>query len=91
VHNVEICLKFVPYCSMKYFLICRYGEKERTGSSSKLEGKGLLIATFKHMTKPYQILMIPLTIWAGMEQGYFGADFTNVSATRIIIEFIFEY
>ncbi|ODM95223.1 UNC93-like protein [Orchesella cincta] len=57
--------------------LTRYGEKERTGSSSKLEGKDLLVATFKHMTKPYQILMIPLTIWSGMEQGFFGADFTS--------------
>ncbi|CAL8144817.1 unnamed protein product [Orchesella dallaii] len=57
--------------------LTRYGEKERTGSSSKLEGKDLLVATFKHMTKPYQILMIPLTIWSGMEQGFLGADFTN--------------
>ncbi|ODN04684.1 UNC93-like protein [Orchesella cincta] len=56
--------------------LTRYGEKERNGSSSQLEGKELLIATFRHMRKPYQILIIPLTIWSGMEQGFFGAEYT---------------
>ena len=36
----------------------------------------LFIATFNHMKKPYQLLIIPLTIWSGMEQGFFVSDFT---------------
>ena len=28
------------------------------------------------MTKPYQILLIPLTIWCGVEQGFFISDYT---------------
>ena len=28
------------------------------------------------MKKPYQLLIIPLTIWSGVEQGFFGADYT---------------
>jgi hypothetical protein len=31
------------------------------------------------MKKHYQQLLIPLTIWSGLEQGFFGADFTAVS------------
>ena len=38
----------------------------------------LLGATFSHMKKPYQLLIIPLTFWSGVEQGFFGADFTAV-------------
>lgn len=56
----------------------RYGEKERGGISSKLAGKQLFIATFKHMKNPIQILMIPLTFWSGIEQGFFGAEYTAV-------------
>ncbi|KAG4077935.1 hypothetical protein HA402_013435 [Bradysia odoriphaga] len=56
--------------------LTRYGEKERSGSSSKLVGNQLFIATFKHMKKPIQMLMIPLTVWSGMEQGFFGAEYT---------------
>ena len=33
------------------------------------------------MEKPFQILIIPLTFWSGVEQGFFGADFTAVSDT----------
>ena len=28
------------------------------------------------MKKPYQILVIPLTIWSGFEQGFFASDYT---------------
>ncbi len=43
-----------------------------------LTGFGLLIATFRHLKNPFQILLIPLTMWSGFEQGFFGADFTAV-------------
>ena len=31
------------------------------------------------MKKPYQLLIIPLTFWSGVEQSFFLADFTAVS------------
>lgn len=43
------------------------------------EGKSeiqLLIASFNHMRHPYQLLIIPLTIWSGVEQGFFQSDYT---------------
>ncbi len=51
----------------------RYGENER---KEKQGGMALLLATFNHLKNPYQILIIPLTFWSGIEQGFFGADFT---------------
>ena len=58
----------------------RYGEGDRADSSGqKKEDKSnltLFIATFKHMSKPYQLLIIPLTIWSGLEQGFFLSDYT---------------
>ena len=48
------------------------GEKEPTGLS-------LVAATMKHMKKHSQQLLIPLTVWSGLEQGFFGADYTAVS------------
>jgi len=60
--------------------LSRYGENDRAGSDGKQKDKAtgiqLLIATFKHMKKPYQILVIPLTIWSGFEQGFFASDYT---------------
>ena len=64
------------------FSIFRFGEDEskRTDSSGmNKDDKSnltLLMATFKHMAKPYQLLIIPLTIWSGLEQGFFLSDFT---------------
>merc|ERR1719237_949596 len=46
--------------------------RDRTQSS----GLQLLVATFRHMKKKEQILVIPITFWSGIEQGFFGADFT---------------
>jgi hypothetical protein len=37
------------------------------------------------MKDPSQLLVIPLTFWSGIEQGFFGADFTAVSTTSICL------
>ena len=52
--------------------------RDRTPST----GLQLLVATFRHMKKKEQILVIPITFWSGIEQGFFGADFTAVSGTN---------
>ena len=57
----------------------RYGELDRDEGREKLTGLQLFKATYKHMKKPFQLLIIPLTFWSGVEQGFFGADFTAVS------------
>ncbi len=61
--------------------LVRYGERDRDGMSSKLTGMSLLVATFKQMAKPNQLLIIPLTIWSGLEQGFISADFTAAYIT----------
>jgi len=38
----------------------------------------LLISTGKHMRNINQLLLIPLTIWSGLEQSFLGAQFTKV-------------
>lgn len=54
----------------------RYGENNRNNQTAK-EGFELLLATLTHFIKnKYQILIFPLTIWSGLEQGWFGATFT---------------
>ena len=46
---------------------------------------------FRHMRKPKQLLMIPLTFWSGIEQGFFGADFTAVNRTvKIELDIIMQ-
>ena len=59
--------------------LSRFGETDEKKDKVKLSGKQLLVATFKHMRKKEQMLIIPITIWSGIEQGFFNADFTAVS------------
>lgn len=56
--------------------LTQFGELSRKGSSSNKSSKQLLVATFQHMKNPYQMLIIPLTLWSGFEQAFIGADFT---------------
>ncbi|KAI5700765.1 hypothetical protein M8J76_012247 [Diaphorina citri] len=54
-----------------------YGEKQRKTEGKEMGGLELLSATAYQLKKPYQQLLIPITIWIGMEQAFIGADFTQ--------------
>jgi len=56
--------------------LTRFGEDERNSEKEELTGFQLLVATFRHMRHRNQILVIPITIWSGIEQGFFNAAFT---------------
>lgn len=55
----------------------RYGEQERGNNQGEKSPVQLLLATFFHLKNPYQLLIIPLTLWSGFEQGFITADFTK--------------
>ena len=64
--------------------LTRFGEDERNSEKEELTGVQLLVATFRHMNQRNQILVIPITIWSGIEQGFFNAAFTAVSADILV-------
>ena len=43
----------------------------------------LLISTIKQMRDVNQLLLIPLTIWSGLEQSFLGAQFTKVYLNEV--------
>jgi hypothetical protein len=49
----------------------------------------LLISTVKHMRDMNQLLLIPLTIWSGLEQSFLGAQFTKVKLFNRIFTLTF--
>ena len=66
-------------------------DKSREGTSSKKSNEDetrreslpktnqlLITATVRQMANRDQLLLIPITLWCGVEQGFFGADFTAV-------------
>lgn len=65
----------------------RYGEKRKGSESAKeLSGIALLSATMNQCKKANQQLLVPITVWIGMEQAFIGADFTQVSICYIHVQ-----
>ena len=54
----------------------RFGENDSEDSTKT--GLQLIYATGRQMKNKKQLLLLPITIWSGLEQGFFGADFTAV-------------
>lgn len=48
----------------------------REGSGSGLSGFKLLSVTLKHLTKKYQILLLPITMFVGADHAIINVDFT---------------
>ena len=55
-----------------------YIRQQETEGTLKEEIKTFLFATFKHLRHANQLLLIPLTIYSGLEQGFLGAEFYKV-------------
>lgn len=51
----------------------------RIESENRATGLGVLALTFKHLIKPYQVLLIPITLFLGAEIAFISGDFTSVS------------
>lgn len=49
---------------------------KETPNSQEKSGLVLVAATFNQLRHPYQLLIVPLTIWSGVEQAFLGADYT---------------
>lgn len=48
----------------------------RKGSGSDTSGVRLFMVTLRHLTKPYQLLLIPITMLIGAEQAFVNVEFT---------------
>ncbi|XP_038220754.1 UNC93-like protein [Zerene cesonia] len=48
----------------------------RTGSGSNLSGMALLAVTLQLLVEPNQLMLVIINIFIGMQQAFFGADFT---------------
>ena len=60
----------------KILIDFRFGENDSEDSTKT--GLQLIYATGRQMKNKKQLLLLPITIWSGLEQGFFGADFTAV-------------
>lgn len=78
--------------SLVFLSTNRYGEKRKGSESAKeLSGVALLSATMNQCKKANQQLLVPITVWIGMEQAFIGADFTQVNAEAPRSRSVFDY
>ncbi|XP_067012186.1 UNC93-like protein [Anabrus simplex] len=79
ISGIYLCCVIVAVAMVAIFVdpLSRYGEKQRKNDSSELSGIQLLSATAYQLKKRNQQLLIPITVWIGMEQAFIGADFTQ--------------
>lgn len=66
------------FCSTRY-------DSGRSGSGGGKSGLALLAVTLRLLIEPNQMLLIIINIFIGMQQAFFGADFTAVTE---IVSFI---
>lgn len=59
---------------------------EKDSKKQEITGWKLLIATFRHLRNPYQILIIPMTFFSGYAFAFIMADFTAVSILYIVVK-----
>ena len=78
--GIFLVLSFLAAFIVTVFVdpLTRFVENEGEEVGKKSGGE-LLISTFRHMKKKEQLLIIPITFWSGIEQGFFAADFTAVT------------
>ncbi|KAH9627919.1 hypothetical protein HF086_015363 [Spodoptera exigua] len=57
----------------------------RSGSGSGLSGMALLAVTLKLMAEPTQLLLVIINIFIGLQQAFFGADFTALTGRLPLI------
>ncbi|XP_034232341.1 UNC93-like protein [Thrips palmi] len=78
ISTIYLCCVFAAVAFVAFMVdpLSRYGEKQRK-AEAELTGIQLLSATAYQLKKPYQQLLIPITVWIGMEQAFIGADFTQ--------------
>jgi hypothetical protein len=61
--------------------LLRYKEGTREGSGQGLSGFQLLAITMKLLKERNQLLILPITMFLGVEQAFVGADYTAVKSS----------
>ncbi|GLG94907.1 UNC93-like protein [Gryllus bimaculatus] len=79
ISGIYLCCVLIAVAMVALFVdpLKRYGEKQRRSDQQELTGIQLLSATAYQLKKKNQQLLIPITVWIGMEQAFIGADFTQ--------------
>ncbi|CAF2035479.1 unnamed protein product [Rotaria magnacalcarata] len=77
-----LCIVYICICACSILTVVVFLNQRRKSTRDKIpvmlrDSFKLLISTIKHMRNVNQLLLIPLTVWSGLEQSFLGAQFTK--------------
>ncbi|UJR14080.1 hypothetical protein I4U23_001076 [Adineta vaga] len=77
-----LCIVYICICLCSIITVIIFLDQRRKSSKEQISvmlrrSVILLVSTVKHMRNVNQLLLIPLTIWSGLEQSFLGAQFTK--------------
>ncbi|CAF2407648.1 unnamed protein product [Rotaria sp. Silwood2] len=77
-----LCIVYICICVCSILTVIIFLKQRRKSSRDKIsvmlrDSVKLLISTVKHLRNVNQLLLIPLTMWSGLEQSFMGAQFTR--------------
>ncbi|CAF1024654.1 unnamed protein product [Rotaria sordida] len=77
-----LCIIYICICICSILFVVVFLEQRRKSSLGKvpimlMHSVKLLVSTIKHLRQINQLLLIPLTIWSGLEQSFLNAQFTK--------------
>jgi hypothetical protein len=76
----------IKLCQLTCFVFSRYN-KEGFTINAGLSGFRLIAVTLKLLSDHRLLLLLPLTVWMGVEQVFRGADYTSVSMIMHSVSF----
>ena len=75
--KITIYFNYLYLKIILYFFLSRYSTG-RNDTGSGLSGIALLVVTLKLLIEPNQLMLVIINVFVGMQQAFFGADFTAV-------------
>ncbi|CAF0739698.1 unnamed protein product [Rotaria sordida] len=77
-----LCIVYICICICSILTVIIFLNQRRKSSRDEISvmlrnSVKLLISTVKHLRNVNQLLLIPLTVWSGLEQSFLGAQFTK--------------
>ncbi|CAF1479647.1 unnamed protein product [Didymodactylos carnosus] len=77
-----LCIVYIVICACSITIVVIFLDQRRKTSADTIpmmlkKSVKLLVSTVKHLKDFNQILLIPLTMWSGLEQSFLSAQFTK--------------
>ena len=80
--GVYLAIAFVGL-AIAVFLVNQLPEDIDPRNNDDSKVVDLIMGTVKHLRHKYQLILIPLTMYSGFEQSFYGAEFSRVRQRHV--------